>query len=151
MKMQQGMLDETEVPRSTLTQRRWLVAGSALAPLFLILARFIAAIGLVKLSVLFGVVIIISFVCQYRLYRLNTTRIASMSDREVDERQKTVRDRAYRSAYRLLTLIIGLALPFVLLFSSAADGTLFFLSYVSLLWFMVLLPTWVIAWTEKDG
>jgi hypothetical protein len=151
MKMQQGMLDETEVPHSTLTQRRWLVVGSALAPLYLILAHFIAAIGSVQLYVLFGVVIIISFVCQYRLYRLNTTRIASMSDREVDERQKMVRDRAYRSAYRLLTLIIGLALPFVLLFSSSAYVPLFFLSYVSLLWFMVLLPTWVIAWTEKDG
>lgn len=151
------MLNTVETD-TTLRQRRFLVLGSSIIVLWFWLE------GLVGMwfhvsgptgyagSWLFIIAAVISFICQYRLYRLNATRIASSSDKEIDERQKMVRDHAYRRAYQILFWGVLIALPlmiFPIYLNQSVGGVT--LPFIGLLWSMLLLPTWVVAWTERDS
>lgn len=133
---------------------RLLVIGSALIVLYCFLAGSI--FSLLKVPFGYGeiipslLVMLISFVCQYRLYHLNATRIANVSEQVIDERQRMVRHAAYQRAYYILLWTVGIIVPaaFTFFFVSPHFFTFAFGFYIGLLWLMVLLPTWVIAWTE---
>lgn len=142
----------------TLIQRRLLVLGSSLVVLWFWLEGGLTMWLRISIPAgfgiwLFGPAALISFLCQYRLYRMNATRIASASNSEVDERQKMVRDQTYRLAYRMLIWILAITLPVlvipIFLYHFLVPGIT--LSYIGLLWLMLLLPTWIVAWTERDN
>lgn len=146
-------LNVTE-PDTTLLQRRFLVLGSSFIVLWFWIEGFVFLLFHVSeparypVSWIFTPAAIISFICQYRLYRLNATRIASASDGEIDESQKMVRDQAYRRAYQIsiwITLITLFLIILSLSMNQHAGGII--LPSVGLLWSMLLLPTWVVAWT----
>ncbi len=143
---------------TTLLQRRFLVLGSSLMVLWFWIEGFVflwfhtggptgyAATWLVT------AVAIISFLCQYCLYRLNATRIVSVPDKDIDERQKMVRDQAYRLAYKIsigFVLITLAVIIFPIYLNPNPAG--FILPTIGLLWSMMLLPTWVVAWTEQGN
>ena len=149
---------------TTLLQRRLLVLGSSLIILWFWIEGFVGlwlhvsgSTGYI-FSGIFLSAIIISFICQYRLYSLNSIRVASVSDKELDERQKVVRDQAYRRAYQILTFLVLITF-FLMVFSVSMNmDTYLYQSwggigalFISLLWSMKLLPTWIVAWTERGN
>jgi hypothetical protein len=141
---------------TTRLQRRFLVLGSSLMVLWFWIEGFVflwfhtsgtagyAATWIVTAAA------IISFLCQYRLYRLNATRIVSVPDKDIDERQKMVRDQAYRHAYKISIGLVLITLTVIIfpiyLYQNPAG---FILPTIGLIWAMILLPTWVVAWTEQ--
>ncbi len=153
------MENEVKVHTSTRTQRRLLVVGSSLMVLFFLIGGAILPLTGIgefgKYSSWFLYLIaFISFICQCLLYWLNTTRIANMSEKEIDERQKRVRDQAYQHAYRILTWIATIVLisllPLGILYFQRHIPFVLVFTGIGFLWLMLLLPTWVIAWTERD-
>ena len=79
---------------------------------------------------------------------------ADTLDRRLDERQRQVRDRAYRAAYYALTLLFG-ALALAVMYAAANEETWQSLRDAALLmpWLTFVpgsLPTAFVAWTEPD-
>ncbi len=79
---------------------------------------------------------------------------ADTLDRRLDERQRLVRDRAYRVAYYALTLLFG-ALSLAVLYAAGNDEAWQSMRVPALFlpWLTFLpgsLPTAVVAWTEPD-
>jgi hypothetical protein len=79
---------------------------------------------------------------------------ADTVDRRLDERQRLVRDRAYRVAYYMLTLLFG-GLSLGILYAAASDDAWSSVRVAALFlpWLTFLpgsLPTAVVAWTEPD-
>jgi hypothetical protein len=56
------------------------------------------------------------------------------------------------ACYRVLIWIIAIALPLQLIPEFIYYGVFAFSlgSSIGLLWLMLLLPTWIVAWTERD-
>jgi hypothetical protein len=56
------------------------------------------------------------------------------------------------ACYRVLIWIIAIALPLQLIPVFMYHGVFAFSlgSSIGLLWLMLLLPTWIVAWTERD-
>jgi hypothetical protein len=75
-------------------QHRLLVVGSSLIVPWTLLAGSISAWLSVPFGygeiVLFVLIALVSLVCQYRLYHRNATRIASVPENEIDERQQMI-------------------------------------------------------------
>lgn len=87
--------------------------------------------------------------------RHGTRRLAVADERTLDERQRAVRNQAYRLAYRVIAAAFGIPLwlaffggdsPKTWLTHAAANGGLV-VFYLELLY---LLPTAIIAWMEPD-
>jgi hypothetical protein len=142
---------------TTRSQRRLLVLGSSLIVLFFLIGgTILPLIGSTASHTFwfFGLIALISFICQSLLYKLNATRIASMSDKEIDERQKRVRDQAYRYAYRIMmwvaTVVVVLIITLSILTLSRDAPNFPVIPAIGFLWLMMLLPTWIVAWTEQD-
>ncbi len=148
---------------TTLRKRRLLVLGSSLMVLWFWIEGFIflwfhssGPTGYAA-NWIFTIAAIISFICQYRLYRSNTTHVVSASGKEIDERQKMIRDQAYRHAYQIIIGIVLITLPLMVLpiylnpayLGQSLGGII--LPFIGLLWSMMLLPTWVVAWTERSN
>ena len=79
---------------------------------------------------------------------------ADTLDRRLDERQRQVRDRAYRLAYYGLTVLFG-AFSLVLMYAAGSDDgwTSIRVAALFLPWLTFVpgsLPTAVVAWTEPD-
>jgi hypothetical protein len=79
---------------------------------------------------------------------------ADTLDRALDERQRLVRDRAYRGAYYTLTLLFG-ALSLAVMYTAGNDsGWSALRAYALFLpWLTFIpgsLPSAVVAWTEPD-
>ncbi len=79
---------------------------------------------------------------------------ADTLDARLDERQRQVRDRAYRSAYYALTLLFGV-LSLIFMYAAGSDTSWQGIRDQALLlpWLTFLpgsLPTAVVAWTEPD-
>lgn len=122
-----------------------LVLGGATALWFVPEAPLLLAVPVAALPVLVYVI---------GALNLATRGSADLRDDYLDERQRTVRAHAYRTAYRLVTIAATLAYP--VLVAAAATETLpvaparwLALGYTSFttLW---LLPVLVIAWVDED-
>jgi hypothetical protein len=79
---------------------------------------------------------------------------ADTVDRQLDERQRLVRDHAYRSAYYGLTLLFG-ALSLVVMYAAGDDAGWSAMREAALLlpWLTFVpgsLPSAIVAWTEPD-
>jgi len=157
MQKLEAMENDKKTLNVTRGQRRLLVIGSSLMVLFFLIGGTL--LPLIRYtgsntSWFFGFIAIVSFICQSILYRLNATRIASMSDKEIDERQKRVRDQAYRYAYRSMiwvaTVVLVLIITVSILTNSQGTPDFPVLLAIGFLWLMMLLPTWIVAWTEQD-
>jgi hypothetical protein len=79
---------------------------------------------------------------------------ADTLDRQLDERQRLVRDHAYRGAYYLVTLLFGL-FALAVMYAAGDDGTWPSLRQAALLlpWLSFIpgsLPTAFVAWSEPD-
>ena len=79
---------------------------------------------------------------------------ADTVDRRLDERQRLVRDRAYRIAYYVLTLLFG-AFSLAVMYTAGSDDSWTSVRSAALLlpWLTFLpgsLPTAVVAWTEPE-
>jgi hypothetical protein len=79
---------------------------------------------------------------------------ADTVDRALDERQRQVRDRAYRAAYYGLTLLFG-TLSLVVMYTAGDDATWSSVRTLAMLmpWLTFIpgsLPSAVVAWTEAD-
>jgi hypothetical protein len=79
---------------------------------------------------------------------------ADTVDRRLDERQRLVRDRAYRVAYHALTILFG-GLSLLVMYAAGNDEGWPALRETALLlpWLTFLpgsLPTAVVAWMESD-
>ena len=106
---------------------------------------------------LLGLVAVILFVATAAAFmRLVTAPgyAADTLDRPLDERQRLVRDRAYRLAYYVLTLLFG-ALSLGALYAASNDDAWSSVRVATLFvpWLTFLpgsLPTAVVAWTEPD-
>ena len=100
------------------------------------------------LSIL-GVSGLISIGCGSWLYA-SIRNVAKAGDRELDERQRMVRDRAYRYAYITVTAV------FLLFMVSRMETaiTTGMLQNLALFWGILqlfwTLPTAIIAWTERE-
>jgi hypothetical protein len=142
---------------SRRTTRRGLVGAWALCCLgFLALAVFE-----VKGAVWF-ILFALAFASDILLY-LSTHRVTDRPTSALDEREQTVRNRAYRSAYLLLFYAIILAVggAMLLLYTGnlllpqwlshpAAHPVLLTGFGVATLQLVSLLPTALVAWTERD-
>lgn len=88
--------------------------------------------------------------------RGSVQNLADVNDRLLDERQQRVRDRTYRHAYAILSLVLSfvllsgaLALMAGLTPSFPSEGALFWIFLVPS-WLTLTLPTMIIAWNEPD-
>ena len=88
-----------------------------------------------------------------------TQRIADKKESDLDERQKTVRNRAYHSAYQVLGSVVLTALMYWHLDLQHFEGALpspditkqnATSLFSGLLWLIITLPTSIIAWNEPD-
>ena len=108
---------------------------------------------LLILGISFGA--LVAFWAIYSTLKASIQQIADLKDSGIDERQRTVRDHAYRSAYQ----IVATALACVLLYGYIASDYGWWLPPAErafqTLWlaaFMLTftLPTAIIAWNEPD-
>lgn len=93
------------------------------------------------------------------LLRPFTQRIADTKESDLDERQRTVRNRAYYSAYQVLGSVVITALLYWHLDVQQFEGALpspdvtgenATSLFVGILWLIITLPTSIIAWNEPD-
>jgi hypothetical protein len=91
----------------------------------------------------------------YLFYRTDLWTFGNAPDNQLDERQNIVRNYAYRYAYILLsTAALGLSLYFMMAIDNhwwlpinyGQASTLFF----SLLFLVLILPSAIIAWRERE-
>lgn len=95
--------------------------------------------------------------------RASTQSIVETTDDSLDERQRTIRDGAYRTAYNILTragllsflissliaLVFGWDRTFSWLSQETAFMAFMAISY-TFVWLSLTLPTATVAWTEPD-
>ena len=136
----------------TKNTRRWLIVVALFALiLYLVLGLFGQRFFLVGL---------LPFTLYWLLLgRLNrsTSRIAKEKDKNLDERQRSRRNRAYRLAYQvvvyllLLTLLLDFFGPgaFQITFYNANSSVTSFLLLADVL-LIAFLPTMYVAWLEPD-
>lgn len=96
-----------------------------------------------------------TMLCYVALYAY-TRSIADRSDRQLDERERMVRDRAYRLAYQVVATVLLLLIFYAMV--AIDGGDLWFPrtlnQFSAIFWGAMLLttslPTAMIAWTEPD-
>jgi hypothetical protein len=99
----------------------------------------------------------LAYLLTMAVLRRSTQRVAETKDEQLDERQRSIRDRAYRSAYTILTSLTMLALIY-LSYAASFEGLGLWLPprqsvFAIVTGFILLstsLPTAVIAWNEPD-
>ncbi len=110
------------------------------------------------LDVLFPAAMAIALGSMLMLF-VTTQQVGVLADKEADERQKMVRDRAHRIAYRVVIIvlaIIQLGVTAVAWDNNRAhspllvDGSDLTMVLTALLVNIMYLPTVVLAWTEPD-
>ena len=86
-----------------------------------------------------------------------TQEIANQKDGELDERQQTVRNRAYLRSYRILSvavmvlvLYVQISVDFDISWLPPLDRVVGFSIPFGFLWLVITLPTAIIAWNEPD-
>lgn len=93
------------------------------------------------------------------LLRPFTQRIADTKESDLDERQMTVRNRAYYSAYQVLAAVVMSALLYWQIDLQHFEGALpspditannATSVFTAALWLIITLPTSIIAWNEPD-
>lgn len=103
--------------------------------------------------VVFGITCFISLGCASWLYA-SISNVAKAQDKELDERQRIVRDRAYRYAYRtVMVVVVVLLLVRIVLTQGEAiiNGPLQSLAvFWGILQLFGTLPTAIIAWVERE-
>lgn len=92
----------------------------------------------------------------YTMLFSSTRNIAQSKDKQLDERQKIVRDRAYRLSYRIATSILLLVIWYFTVNASVSifptpTGLLANMAvFYSVLMLITILPTAIIAWQERE-
>jgi hypothetical protein len=150
-----------QIMRDTRWDRlRSLRARRALVIAFVALLALTGALYLSGLS-LIGLLVLVLTIATWVLLRLAVRTIADLPDEYLDERQASVRDRAYLESYRLLGGLVAVALSGLLLWVIVAADTsdVALLSVaedaaLGVLWVglgLVLgLPSIVLAWNEPE-
>jgi hypothetical protein len=138
-------------------RRRALVVGVYVGFAAVMAAMYAGATAVPRWPVWLGVIAIALFLAT----ALGFVRLvaapgyaADTLDRQLDERQRMVRDHAYRLAYYALTLLFIL-LSLVVMYAAGNDASWQALREPALFlpWFTFLpgsLPSVVVAWTEPD-
>ncbi len=156
---------------STRRRRRKAVAGSYLV-LALVYSLIIAAyvlnanIGLVGGTLLFGLLLVsLSLI---KAIRASIQNLADANVQLLDERQKQVRNDAYRLAYKILSSILLLSLillctifmvdsvlglPTLSLptLKTGNVGYIYTFIYIPCFLIVTTLPTMIVAWNEPDS
>lgn len=145
------------VPSSGRTIRRALVLATYLGYILLVAMFWARSVRdlpawFLLLVLAPGSVTLLSFVGLYTA----THSIADQPDKRLDERQRLIRDRAYRSAYQVLAAVFLMSALYS--YIALDSGSLWFPRTANQLnaffWGAMLLamtlPTAIIAWTEPD-
>jgi hypothetical protein len=137
------------------SHRRWLVAALGASCAVLVL------LGLVEAHTPLAFVLIGLIVVEDGLLLASTSGVAERPERALDERQETIRNRAYRLAYRVVTHTLLWPIALVVLLAAFGDP----FGWLAALWantalvialgtvaaqLLAFLPTMIIAWTEPD-
>ena len=137
----------------TQTQRRLLVLLESVA---VVIPLMIAVSGVLKiliLSIIAIVFMLISMVCHTRL-AMSIQNIAQVNPKQLDERQRAARDRAFVLSLRIL----GILLTIAWVYAMAAMVTGWWLPEAKYLGFVLWgfgmqvysLPTAIAAWLQPD-
>lgn len=131
-------------PPTTLQKRRLLVIG-VIASLCMYMAGDLTSYPFLTLGGL--ILLFISAV----MVRRTTHSVADQVDESLDERQVKVRNLSYLTAYRLTGAMLAIALLAVFAFRGVAIPKETVRAVVSgMLFFAIVAPSCVVAWTEKD-
>ncbi len=85
--------------------------------------------------------------------------IANLTDRQADERQQTVRNRAFRYAYLIIQVVLAVIGILTVLYASprvamgehvSVEMSTVIFVLTAVVWNMSVLPTVLVAWTEPD-
>jgi hypothetical protein len=132
-------------PWKSLQRRRLLVLG-----LLLSLAAYMAGQTAGYPAITLAALVL--FLCTAVIIRRTTGEVADKPADYLDERQVQVRNRSYLMAYRLTAATVAVAMLVVAAFGAAAIPKQVVLTVLSgMLFFSIVAPSCIVAWTEKEA